>query len=338
MANSFCLEIGEKFIRITDASIKNNLIEVINYGEIEGNPFFYSSDAEKNIELQVNIINALLGKLKIQSKNVNIIIPDSFSYSQTIEVPKLNEKELQSAIRYQADQFIPMPIDEVSLDIEILKEDPVKKTAKILLVACPKKISSQIEKTVDACGLYPQVLENEFSAIRRLLIDYIKFPLLSSSLFINIGTTGSSIYLFDTINATFINRTIKVGLELFCKDLELNLNVDEKKSREILKSIGFEKNSSVDLQPYLSSLVNDLTEEIKRMLILAKERFNFKIEKVYLLNQGFLIKSIDKKMSEMTGLEIEYFNLDPYLTKNTGLTNTISHSSIYINAIAGNLS
>jgi len=338
MANSFCLDIGEKFMRITDAVIKNNLIEVANYGEIEGNPFFYNSDTEKNIELQVNAINTLLGKLKIQSKNVNIIIPDSFSYSQTIEVPKLNEKELQSAIRYQADQFIPMPIDDVSLDIEVLKEDPVKKTAKVLLVACPKKISSQIEKTVDACGLYPQVLENEFSAIRRLLIDYIKFPLLNSSLFVNIGTTGSSIYLFDTISATFINRTIKVGLELFYKDLELNLNVDEKKALEILKNIGFEKNSSVDVQLYLSSLVNDLTEEIKRMLILAKERFNFKVEKIYLLNQASLIKSLDKKISEGIGLGTEYFNLDSYLVKNTGPTGIISNSLLYVNAIAGNLS
>src|SRR3990167_8715027 len=125
MADSFfCLDIGEKFTKIADAAKKGNAIEIYHLGKIETDQYFFSTEAEKSLENQARAITTLYQSLKLTKKNVNIVIPGSFTYSQILTMPALNEKELISAIKYQADQFIPMPVEETNIDLEIIAELP----------------------------------------------------------------------------------------------------------------------------------------------------------------------------------------------------------------------
>jgi len=134
----FCLDIGENLIKVVDAKSAPNRLEVQSMGFAEGELNFFSSDVEKTNESQTSKIEKLISSLKISKKNVAIVIPDSVTYSQILEMPKLNEKELISAIKYQADQFIPMPIDETNIDLEILSENEKESKLLVLMVAAPK--------------------------------------------------------------------------------------------------------------------------------------------------------------------------------------------------------
>src|SRR3990167_3086933 len=106
MANDFfCIDLGESFIRISDIKKAGNLFEAKSLGMIDVDPVFFRAEAEGVTEKQAAVLSKAIAQLKITKKNVNIVIPDSYSYNQFIETPKLNEKELLSAIKYQADQF-----------------------------------------------------------------------------------------------------------------------------------------------------------------------------------------------------------------------------------------
>ena len=116
----------------------------------------------ENIEDEVTQIRKLIGSLKI-SKNVSLIIPDALTYSQILTMPFLNEKELISAIKYQADQFIPMPIEE-TIDIEVIEEitgENKKEKSLLLIVAAPKKVIEKVQTTAELAGLNPESVENE---------------------------------------------------------------------------------------------------------------------------------------------------------------------------------
>jgi len=335
--NAFCLDIGEKFIRVVDSKLKGNLIEVQTYGQADAMPFYYNGGSDKNIESQADIIRELVTTLKIKKRNVNVIIPDSFSYSQIIDVPRLNDKELQSAIRYQADQFIPMPLDDISLDLEIIKEDVKNKQNTILLIASPKKVVSQLEKTLEYAGLNPVSLENEFSAIRRFYIEIGKFIAPSVLLLVNIGYTTSSIYLIDQISSVSFSRTIKIGLDIFIKDVKLNLNIDEKKALEILQQIGFEKNASINLQPYVQTILSELIGEINKFIILAKDKYNISLSQVILLNYNSLIMSLEKEIQTSLGIPTQSLTMENFLVKNSISSAFNGVSSSYISALVGGI-
>ena len=142
--NFFTLDIDEKFTKIVEAKKNGNVLDVTALGITETSNSFYTGNLEKNIEDEVTQIRKLIGSLKISKKNVSLIIPDALTYSQILTMPLLNEKELISAIKYQADQFIPMPIEETNIDIEVIEEitgeNKKEKKVLLLIVAAPKKV------------------------------------------------------------------------------------------------------------------------------------------------------------------------------------------------------
>ena len=127
---SFALEINEKYTRMCDLKLSNKKIELLSMGSFDTALNFFEMDNQVIIDKQVDVIKRLYANLRIHKKSVNVIMPDNMTYSQIVDMPKLKEKELIAAIKYQADEFIPMPIEETYLDIEILRED--KKTKKEL--------------------------------------------------------------------------------------------------------------------------------------------------------------------------------------------------------------
>ncbi len=336
MADFFSIDLGEKYTRIADITDGGNLIELNSLGTTESNVHFYSVDIEKNIELQAETIKKLLNDLKINKKLAQVVIPDMHSYSQLLTFPKLNEKELQSAIRYQADQFIPLPIEDVSLDIEVLKENPQTKELTVFIVACPVKIVKQIEKTLELAGLEPGGLENEFSSIRRFLFNRgrIFFPNQTTFLLINFGFTNSSIYLIDTKNFVIINRVIKVGLELLIKDMKVNLNIDDKKAYEILQTIGFEKNGSVDVEIFIAPIIKELTNEVNRFLMIAKDQYGLNVDKVYTFNLNNMVMSFEKAIEKDISIPVSSFPVAAFVKQDQTVASVGPTLSSFLAAIS----
>ncbi len=61
-------------------------------------------------------IRKLVEQTRIDSKNVNIALPESQVYTKVIDMPVLSDRELSSAIVWEAEQYIPVPLANVTLD------------------------------------------------------------------------------------------------------------------------------------------------------------------------------------------------------------------------------
>ena len=78
---------------------------------------------------------------KIKGRRVTIGLANQKVVVRTLEFPMLDEKELRSAIEFQAQDYIPIPIEEAVLDFHILgevtSEDGMQKQ-RVLVVAAQK--------------------------------------------------------------------------------------------------------------------------------------------------------------------------------------------------------
>src|SRR3989338_8774753 len=166
------LDLAENVLRIAKAKNEGGKIRVEVLFQQTGMPAFYESDTKKVSDETLTIINRSLDNLRLHKKRVNIVIPDGFTYSQIIKMPRLKEKELLSAIRYQADQFIPMPIDETSLDLEILEDNKNSENILVLLVAAPQNLVERVQNIAEQSGIYPESIENELSATGKFLENF----------------------------------------------------------------------------------------------------------------------------------------------------------------------
>ena len=284
---SIGIDIGDKYTRIADASYKNKKVELTSLGEELSVANFYNDDLEKTIELQAELLGKMTKDLKILKKNVHVVIPDTYCYAQVMEFSKLNEKELLSAVRYQADQFIPLPIEEVVLDLEVIKENSAKKKNTILVIASPKKLVERVEKTIELAGFIPDSLESELSAITRYFSELMVYSETqpTSYLIVNFSFSTTSLYLITMPGGILSElRIIKTGFDLFVKELKFNLELQDNKAMELLASVGFEKNGTYDLATFAGPLLRDLVNEMTKFVTVAKDKYELPLKKIFLCN------------------------------------------------------
>lgn len=323
---SFSITIGDKYIIVGDIEKQGVQYNIHTLGFEENTVHFFRSDAQQDIVATSALIRRLTQDAGIKKKAVNVVIPDTYSYSQIIEMPILTEKELLSAIRYQADQLIPVPIDQVNLDIEVLYENKKTKKISLLVVASPLTTLDKVVAVIEASGFAPNTIENEASAVFRLISDITTshqnqntaYPLI---LFINVGYASTSLYLFHRqSNIVLQIHNFSLGYNIFFKDIQANLNTSETDTKKLLETIGFaEQQTSHNIGMILSSPLSTIVGELERFIVNAKTRFNSPIASVLLLGEGSGIFSLDKKLSSSLGVSVTRFDVRPYCMQNNVL-------------------
>lgn len=333
--NYFCLDIGERFTKIGDIKKSGETIEISALGKIETNEYFYSADIEKNLDIQSQNIKKLVESLKITKKNVNVVIPGSFTYNQILVMPSLNEKELVSAIKYQADQFIPMPIEETNIDLEIIDEYKAEGKLLILIVAAPKKLIEKIQTTVEMSGLVPESIENELSASSRFISVFGKklLPQLKSGLLLaNFGLNSTSLAYFEGENLTLKeSHNFAIGYSLFLKEIQVNTDSDSKKAGEILLSYDKNATSSYKVDIIAGPLIREFIQEFKRF-VLGKN-----VSKIVIFNEIFLFPALPSFVAD--DLKIETKEIDLYCScqKSPLVDSYKKELSVYLPTFGGNL-
>src|SRR3990167_8569209 len=321
----FCVDLGEYYIKVAQVDHKKKILEIkaAAFNEIPFNP--YASSAEEVFKKSEELLVKLIADASIKHQDVNIIIPDSQSYTRIFEMPLLTDKELLSAIKYQADQFIPIPIDKVSLDVHILHKDKQNNKVDILLVAAANTVIENIVQIVESASLMPVSIENEASATVRLITTILKMEKQKNrstdecEVFINFGNSSTSLYLFSVTEQRPLQvHNFTLGRSIFYRDILSNYSLNDQQIKDLIENIGFsEDDSTYDLHQLLAAPLNEFVSEVKRFLMSTKEGASGKVRNIYLLGEGSKFAFLDKKLSSLLGQSITPLNLSEYVSKNS---------------------
>jgi len=337
----FCLDLGNNYVRVADANVSEQTVDISSLGSIACPLNIFLNPNEKSIDEAAKSVEKLVNDLKITKKNVNIILPDTYSYSQILPMPYLKEKELFSAIKYQADQFIPLPLDEAALDLNIISEDKTKKNLLILIVAASQKLIDIVVRVVEKVGLIPQNIENEVSAAGKLLTTIYKNKTNKQPLIIvNLGYYSTSLYYYDPqLNLIHDIHNFKVGLDLFSREVQVNFNLDKQKTNEALKTIGLGKNGSLNMEEILKPVFNDFVAEIEKFILAIKEKEKIPaVEQILTFNLSNQINLFDKGLENRLGIKTGQLSLEPMVKKNANANVFMQQPGAFISVIGGNIS
>lgn len=329
--NSFLiLEIGEKFLKIAEGGIKKDKFFLQHFDLLEAPFNIYEQATFVDIEKYSQFIEEALKKNSLKTKNTHLIIPDSRSYSQIFQMPILTEKELISAVRYQIEQFIPLPVEKVSLDIEIIHEDKKNNQLKLLLVASENSYLDILVKVCEASGLIPQIIENETSCLLRFLTNHY----LENSLFVNFGYSNISFYGFDDKkHLPLAIHNLSFGVDVFVKEIAANLMIDEKKSQEYL----FKKGIKDDIFQIVLPSLNEIISNLQRFIVSFEEKYSQKINQISLFNQAVSINGLKDEISKKVNLPVKTLVFDSILDNETLKNQKVSENLPLVYSIFGAL-
>lgn len=199
--NMLGLDISSSSVKLLELSSRNGRLEIESYG-VAALP--HLAVVERKIQEPEQVgeaIKLVVERAKPSTRQTVAAVSGASIISRKIQLnASLKPSELESQILVEADQFIPFPLNEVSLDFEILGPVPGRPSKnEVLLVACRVETVDYLQDALKYGGLLPKVVDVENFAIERAV------SLLKPQL--NIEVKDPLIAVVD-IGATMTNLSI----------------------------------------------------------------------------------------------------------------------------------
>jgi len=175
------IDIGTSAIKIVEMSRAGKRRKLDNYGEMKAEalyekPFrtFEKSTLSFSNRDVVRSLSAVLKEAGFKTNKAFFAIPDFSTFFTTISLPAMTDEEIPQAVDYEAPQHIPLPLQSVTLDWQIIEREAGaaagQETIKVLLVAVPKDVIQQYQQIAQAVGLELISMEAEVFSLSRALI------------------------------------------------------------------------------------------------------------------------------------------------------------------------
>lgn len=300
MSNAFGLDIGITSIKAVALSRQKNgfLLDSSFITPTPLNGMLSSSPLDEQ-EMAAALKNAV-AKAKIKTKNVNITLPEDKVYTNIIEMPILSDKELASAIHWQADEYIPVPLSEVNLVWGVLKKD---ENLRILMVGAPTAIIKKYARVIQMAGLNIVAIETEILSITRALVyNRENFP---HTVIININEEYTSLAIIKE-GVLIFTYSVPTGGAAITRALEADFGLSQAESEEYKKVYGITKEGvggkiRLAIEPILSSIL----DEIKKALAFYQEKYkdNASIQQIVLSGGIVRLPGIELFFADNLGIE-----------------------------------
>lgn len=162
------LDIGSTAVRIAEVS-QGDRPAVIRLGQVPLPLGAVEAGEVRDTERVASALQRLVQVSGIKSREVYLGFANSKVVVREISLPWLPEKELRSALRFQAQEFIPMPPEEAVMDLELLGEGELDghRAQNVLLVAAQNSaVAGHVDAVIEA-GFEPLGVDlAPFAAVR----------------------------------------------------------------------------------------------------------------------------------------------------------------------------
>lgn len=318
MTAYFGLDIGSSSIKATQSSLAGAKAFSVEATGLVMNPAGSVDFGNPEVVAKLTpVVKQLLGETKIRDKRVVVSIAESRVYSRILSMPAMSEAELSSAIKWEAEQFVPIPVSEVELDFSIIQQQEVGATDKkmlVYLVAAPKKYLQSMVDFLVGVGLEPIAVESEMVAVSRAL-TFGATP--ATSLIVHMGAMSSVLAIVDGSSLSFSYVTESGGVAL-TRALSQSLSLPLPQAEEYKRTYGLDASKlegkvRAGLLIILDGIVGEMRKAMEYHLTSRKSH----VTRIVLSGGGAYLPEFSAYLSQVFG-GIEVVVGDPFATAKPG--------------------
>lgn len=279
------LDISQTGIKVMAVDAKKWL--VLGYGSVDLDPVKVQKSLDGGDSYLADNIQALLNDKIVgvlPSDHVIVGVPTSRTFSRTFTVPLKAEKNLRDAVEIEVDQYIPIPINSLYVDYNIIER--TKETLTVIMSAVPQKMVDNCQAAVRAANLYPIMVEPGINSVARVLEATEEGHL--TTLIMDIGPASTDIAVLSG-GAIRVSGGLGIGGNTFTLDIAKKMNVALENAHQLkvlngLSSGPRQAKITTALQPSLQRILS----EVRKVIRYYNERLNDdrKIEQVLIVGGG----------------------------------------------------
>ncbi|MBI3954536.1 type IV pilus assembly protein PilM [Candidatus Collierbacteria bacterium] len=302
MSSIFGLDIGSQSIKLV--KIKGKEMVALTAPNPTGRLGVDLVPAEKAV--LTDSLSKMISEAGVKNGKVVVAIPEPLIYSRIMEFPVMPQAELASAVKWESEQVVPLPSDQIELSWVVM-EKPNRVTGsekmKTMVVAVPKKVSSSYLFLMEELGLETLRMENELVSLSRSLVFYRKAN--GVNLVMDVGASATRLAIV-TENQVVMNLNSSIaGLaltRLIAEAFKLNIATAE----QYKLSYGVDK-TEVEGKIYLTvePMLSELIGEVKKIQNAYNSAYPKRaIDRLILTGGSAHLKGLTALLVEATGLEV----------------------------------
>lgn len=278
----FGLDLGNSAIRLVELKAGTPRPSLVTYGSIDLPPGLAQSDSQVDLDNLAKLIHKLTDSAKVTTKNAVIAVPGVVSFAVTLKLPSMSEKELREAIKYQAEQNIPISLADVKYDWQVVRTSGPGQEMLVMVVASPKAKIDRLVSVVERAGFEVIAVETTPLAFSRAL----SFSSVAPLLIVNIGALATELAMVENETVALV-RSLSIGGDAFTRAVAQNLNVDLVQAEQFKQKFGLSKEKLEGVIPKaLKPLLDDVVEEIKRSIGFYQTQFQGGVPEKIILSGG----------------------------------------------------
>jgi type IV pilus assembly protein PilM len=245
---------------------------------------------------------------KPNTKKVVCSIPETKAFLRIIDMPKMNENELKEAIHWEVEENIPLAVDQVYYDYQILEEKIGRYSGEnrcnVFITAVSKKVVHSFIDVIEQAGFEVMGMEIEsLSQARSLLSD--KETSKKSTLIFDIGDMRSS-FLFSLGNIITFTSSTHISSQMITDAYTSRFNITYQKAEKLKYEQGI--GSPVMKDPFflaVESLLENLYQQIKYSIdFVIQAGHTDHIDEILLCGGGANTKKLPLYLSRKTGIPV----------------------------------
>ncbi|HRU38954.1 MAG TPA: type IV pilus assembly protein PilM [Candidatus Goldiibacteriota bacterium] len=284
-------------------------------------------EPDVRFSLYVNTIKKILSQKNIASKKAVTAIPGDNAIIRYIKVPYMTAEELKNMVPYEAEQYIPLGMDQVVFDYSVLSEaqDENQKKMEVLLVAVKNDTMNQHLEIIKAAGITPHAIDVDAFAMCNAYSlnaqdDADSGIRADTVAIINIGAKFTMINILEK-GVPHLSRDVNIGGNNFTKEIQREFGLNFAQAEELKKQQAVimvesdelllsaapsadDKSSKIfeAITPSLNKLLNDIRRAFDYYESTQKKK---PVQKILLSGGSSKIKNIDRFLSERLGIPVE---------------------------------
>ena len=333
-------DIGHTTIKIVEGIYYKGDLSVSKLLEVPTPKDAISDGAIVNKEALVYILQKTLAENSINAKDGICTNNSTSIINREILIPKVQDDEIETVVRYEIQQYLPINLDDYVLQMNILGEDESEGSQKlnVRVIAYPDKMARGYYELLEELNLKPYALDVNYNALNKLtnyidVINEYEYNPKDSIVFIDMGATSLDVNIYNEGILQF-TRIIKSGGTNIDEILIEVLNVPKDEIEEYKeKNISLKEDKLYVQNKLIIDEIDEWIDKIEKIIQFYKNKnMRIDIDKIFIYGGSAKLKGLCEYMTSKLSINVEMIQSIPKININH---NSISYQRIdsFINAI-----
>ena len=298
------IDVGSSAIRLVQLRKAGDKYSLMAFGSAQLPPNVSQSDSKLDMQKVAQVIQQLVRSSKVSTKDVVTALPGSAVFSTVIKMPPMSTTELAQAVKYQAEQNIPLKVEDVRIDWQIVRKNAETGESAVMVVAAPK---TKVDRTIELFNMAELdvvYLETTPIATARALAN-TSDPLF---MIVDLGSSKTELSIVENGIVSHV-RTLPTAGYAMTRSIAQNLGLDSAQAEQFKLKFGLSSDKlEGQVLKSMRPILGTITDEIQRSIKFYQEQYGGNVGRIVLTGGSSRMPELTSYLKSVLNIEVVFGN------------------------------